>query len=205
MPGLHDRLHGSLAALELGVAGIRCHAGSVLRSEIFQIRRREDSDRHIHAAAFVAHQFLRSQVNLIDLWLSVMAAIQATVTREHNEHLLQCRKRQQEHLKAVVDDLDTSVFGLIRDVRDVTEADGLPDAAARSAEWIRAEIAALDAGREALKLKRRDLPTHVRVAEFGEGEMLDELNRTGTVFPGTGLRMDCELPEIGAEPGEVAS
>ena len=57
-----------------------------------------------------------------------MATFQATVTREHNEHLLQSRKKQQEHLKAVVDDLDTSVIGLIRDIRDVTEAEGLSDA-----------------------------------------------------------------------------
>ena len=128
LAGLHDRLRGVLAALEPGVAGIRCHAGSVLRSEMFRIQRREDNDRHIHAAAFVAHQFHRSQDNLIDLWLSVMAAFQATVTRGHNEHLLQSRKKQQEHLKAVFDDLDTSVFGLIRDIRDVTEADGLSDA-----------------------------------------------------------------------------
>ena len=128
LAGLHDRLHGVLAALELGVAGIRYHAGSVLRSEIFQIQRREDNDRHIHAAAFVAHQFHRSQNNLIDLWLSIMASFQATVTREHNEHVLERRKKQQEHLKTVVDDLDTSIFGLIRDIRDVAEADSLSDA-----------------------------------------------------------------------------
>ena len=125
---LHDRLHGVLAALELGVAGIRYHAGSVLRSEMFQIQRREANDRYIHAAAFVAHQFHRSQDNLVDLWLSVMASFQATVTREHNEHWLENRRKQQEHLKAVVNDLDTSVFGLIRDIRDVTDADGLSDA-----------------------------------------------------------------------------
>ena len=161
------------------------------------------------------------------------------------------------------------------------------DAAARSAERLKAEIAALDAGHEALKLKRRDLPTHVRAAELGEDEMpdalpscerllldvirmiayraetrmmpavaeaqgkkrrprrplaelfrseadivpdpengilrvrilgiasnagdaaiaglLEEVNRTGTVFPGTGLRMVGELPQNGAEPGEVVS
>ena len=161
------------------------------------------------------------------------------------------------------------------------------DAAARSAERVKAEIGTLDAAREALKLQRREVPTHVRVAELGEDEMLDalpsgerllldvirmiayraetrmmpavaaaqgskrrprrplaelfrseadivpepengvlrvrilgtasnagdaavaglldELNRTGTVFPGTGLRLVYELPENGAEPGEDAS
>ena len=42
-------------------------------------------------------------------------------------------------------------------------------------------------------------------AGMGLRELLDELNRTGTVFPGTGLRMVYELPENGAEPGEDAS
>ena len=127
LAALHDRLHGVLAALELGTAGIRYHAGSVLRSEMFQIQRREDNDRHIHAAAFVVHQFHRSQDNLIDLWLSVMASFQATATREHNEFVLESRKRQQEHLKAVVDDLDTSVFGLIRDIHS-TDSHGYNEA-----------------------------------------------------------------------------
>ena len=125
---LHGQLLDVLTALDLGVAGVRYYAGSVLRSEMFQIQRRGASDRYIHAAAFVGHQFYRSQDNLIDLWLSVMASFQTTATREHNEHLLENRKAQQKHLKAVVDDLDTSVFGLIRNIRDVTEADTLSDA-----------------------------------------------------------------------------
>ena len=161
------------------------------------------------------------------------------------------------------------------------------DAAARSAERIRAEIGTLDAERDALKLRRGEVPTHIRVADLGEGEMrdalpsgerllldvirmiayraetrmmpavaaaqgskrrprrplaelfrseadiipdpengvlrvrilgtarnagdaaiaglLDELTRTGTVFPGTGLRMVYELPENGTKPGENAS
>jgi TnpA family transposase len=124
---LHDKLRGTLAALDLGVSGVRYYAGSVLRSEMFQIQRRAASDRYIHAAAFVGHQFYRIQDNLIDLWLSVMASFQAAATREHNERLLETRKEQQEQLKAVIEDLDTSVFGLLRDIRGVTEADGLSD------------------------------------------------------------------------------
>ncbi len=165
---------------------------------------------------------------------------------------------------------------------------GAPSAAAaRSAERLKAEIGTLDAEREALKLQRREVPGHVRVAELGEGEMLDalpsrerllldlirmiacraetrmmppvaqaqgvrqrprrplaelfrseadiipepesgilrvrilgtagnagdaaiaglldELGRTGTIFPGTGLRMVCELPEAARTTGKEAS
>ena len=114
-------------ALDLGVVGIRYYAGSVLRSKMFQIRRRAESDRYIHAAAFVAHQFYRTQDNLLDLWLSVMASFQAKATRKHNERLLEGRKKQQDQLKAVVNDLDVSVFGVLRDIRSVTEANEMSD------------------------------------------------------------------------------
>ena len=110
------------------MAGIRCYAGSVLKPEVFQIHRREANDRYIHAAAFVAHQVFRIQDNLVDLWLSVMASFQTAAEREHKERLLETRKDQQDQLKAVVDGLDTGVFGLVREIRSVTEDDDLTDA-----------------------------------------------------------------------------
>lgn len=125
---LHDRLVDPLSALDLGAAGIQYFAGSVQRSRLFQLRQRADNDRRIHAAAFVAHQFYRTHDNLIDLWLSVMASFQAKAVREHNDRLLESRATQQEKLKTVVEDLDRSVFGLLRDIRGVTEADGMSDA-----------------------------------------------------------------------------
>ncbi len=68
-----------------------------------------------------------------------------------------------------------SKLGTLRNrVADLTG--GTPsDTAARSAERLKAEIGTLNAERETLKLQRRDLPTHVRVAELGEGETLDAL------------------------------
>ena len=56
-----------------------------------------------------------------------MASFQARVSREHNEQLLENRAAQQEQLKSVIDDLDTSVFGLLRDIRGVAEAGGMSD------------------------------------------------------------------------------
>jgi TnpA family transposase len=124
---LYGRLEGILSVLDLGAAGIRYYAGSVLKSEAFQIHRRAANDRYIHAAAFVAHQFFRMQDNLVDLWLSVMASFQTAAVREHKERLLENRKGQQERLKSVVGDLDAEVFGLIREIRDLTDAGSLSD------------------------------------------------------------------------------
>ena len=80
---LYCQLDDILARLDLGTAGIRYFAGSVLRSEIFQMQRRDRNDRHIHSAAFVAHQFHRCQDNMIDLWLSVMASFKSATAREY--------------------------------------------------------------------------------------------------------------------------
>ena len=128
LAALYDQLESILSMLELGVAGIRYFAGSVMKSRIFQLQQRADSDRYIHAASFVAHQHFRMQDNLVDLWLSVMASFQTRAKREYKEKLLEHRKDHQEQFKAVIDDLDASVFGLIREICSLTEADGLSDA-----------------------------------------------------------------------------
>ena len=124
---LYGQLAGPLSAIKLGAAGIQYFAGSVQRSRLIQLQQRTDNDRRIHTAAFIAHQFYRTHDNLIDLWLSVMASFHAKATRLHNDRLLETRMEQQARLKAVVDDLDTSVFGLLRDIRGVTEADEMSD------------------------------------------------------------------------------
>lgn len=124
---LYRQLEGILVALDLGHAGIRYFAGSVMKSEIFQIQRREANDRYIHASAFVAHQFFRIQDNLTDLFLSVMASFQTTATREHKEHLFEQRKAQNQQLKTVIEELDTSIFSLIREIRHLTDNGTLSD------------------------------------------------------------------------------
>jgi len=125
---LQDRLATVLSILALGTAGIRYFAGSVLRSEIFQMQRRDRNDRHIHAAAFVAHQFHRCQDNMIDLWLSVMASFKSAAARDYQETLVQERKDQQRQIGIVVEGLETSIFGVLRDIRSVMAAANLSDA-----------------------------------------------------------------------------
>lgn len=127
LTALYDELNSILPVLDLGVAGIRYYAGSVLKSEIFQIHRRKANDRYIHATAFVAHQFFRSQDNLVDIWLSVMASFQTAASREHKGKLLESRKDQHQQLKTAVHDLDREVSGLIREIRLLACTDALSD------------------------------------------------------------------------------
>ncbi|MDA0813878.1 MAG: Tn3 family transposase, partial [Verrucomicrobia bacterium] len=127
LAALHSQLEDILSILDLGVAGIRYYAGSVLKSRMFQLQQRSDIDRYIHATAFVAHQFFRMQDNLVDLWLSVMASFQTAVSRDHKERVWEGRKDQQQQIKAAVHDLDTEVFGLIREIRRLASADDMSD------------------------------------------------------------------------------
>jgi TnpA family transposase len=124
---LYNQLEGILAVLDLGHAGIRYYAGSVLKSEVFQIQRREAVDRYIHATAFVTHQYYRIQDNLIDILLSVVASFQTTALREHKERSYEKRKEQNKRLKTLICDLDKSVFGLIHEIRLQTETEALSD------------------------------------------------------------------------------
>lgn len=124
---LYNQLEATLSLLNLGVAGIRYHAGSVMKSEIFQMQRRNANDRYIHAAAFIAHQFFRMQDNMVDLWLSVMASFQTTVSRKHKEILLESRKAQQQKFQTLAKELDASVSGLVQGIRRLTNDKSLTD------------------------------------------------------------------------------
>lgn len=78
--------------LKLGQVGIHYYAGSVMKSQIFQLQQRSRADRYIHAAAFVAHQYYRMQDNLVDIFLSVMTAFQTTIVNERKEKALEHRR-----------------------------------------------------------------------------------------------------------------
>lgn len=125
---LYHQLEDVLTKLDLGPAGIRYFAGSVLRSEIFQIQRRDERDRHIHAAAFVAHQFYRCQDNMVDIWFNVMASFKSATTRDYQDTLLQQRQAQQRHIEIVVEGLEVSVFGVLDRIETTMDAANLSDA-----------------------------------------------------------------------------
>lgn len=124
---LYGALENILSILDLGPAGIRYFAGSVLKSRMLQLQQRAEPDRYIHSAAFIAHQFYRIQDHLADTLLKVMASFQTSVSREHKDRLAEKRTDQHKALKAAIDDLDTSVFGLIRQIRELAENSELSD------------------------------------------------------------------------------
>lgn len=123
----HQLFRIALKILDLGMSGIRYFARSVMKSRMFQLHQRTKPDRYIHAAAFVAHQFYCCHDHLTDMLLNVIASLQTTVSREHKEYLVEQRKAQQQAIQTVVNDLDESVFGLIRQIRELAENGILSD------------------------------------------------------------------------------
>jgi hypothetical protein len=65
--------------------------------------------------------------NLIDILLNMMASFQTTVSRKYKERLFEQRKEQQTQLKTVIDDLDSSVFSLILEIRNLADSVSLSD------------------------------------------------------------------------------
>lgn len=124
---LYQQLDSILSLLSLSHTGIQYFAGSVIRSRVFHLKRRNDNDRYIHAAAFIAHQYYRTQDNLVDMFLNVVAAYHTKTTRDHKDHLFEQRKTQQKQIREAVKELDTSVFASLQAIAGLTDNHSLSD------------------------------------------------------------------------------
>ncbi len=125
---LYHEIAPVLEMLDLGLDGVRYYAGSVLRSEIFQIRRRSDADRHIHTLAFIAHQHHRLQDNLVDVLLSVVQTSQNTAQRAHKDKVYEERQTQSEELDNLLTAIETKVVGPLSRIRNLADDAMLSDA-----------------------------------------------------------------------------
>ena len=83
--GLYHQLSPALQTLALNPEGIQYYAHSVIKSEIFQVTRRNDPDRYLPVIAFIAHQYFRLRDNLVDVLLNQPA--------ELSERRLACTKK----------------------------------------------------------------------------------------------------------------
>lgn len=83
-----------LEGLALSPEALQYHAQSVLRAEIFQLSRRDEKNRYLHLAAFVAHQYYRLQDNLVAVLLTTMQRLQNRARRAHQEH---CYAEREQH------------------------------------------------------------------------------------------------------------
>src|SRR6185437_3569138 len=125
---LSHQLSRVLHTLALKPRGILYYAHTVIRSEIFQIARRDDPDRYLHVVAFIAHQYDRLHDNLVDGLLASLRSFQNGARRAHKE---QWYARQQQHhdtLKILLASLEHGVVGTLTTIGSSIEDRALSDA-----------------------------------------------------------------------------
>lgn len=129
-----------LEGLALSPEALQYYAQSVLRAEIFQLSRRDEKNRYLHLAAFVAHQYYRLQDNLVAVLLTTMQRLQNRARRAHQEHCYAERDQHHESLQTLLGYFDPSVLETLVTIRALTENDALADA--EKVTRIRAVLAA---------------------------------------------------------------
>ena len=115
---LYAKVAPILSVMNLGPEAIRYFAGSVTRMRTTDLRRRANDDIRVHLVAFIAHQYYRLNDNLVDVLLasvkhSIMQHFENTETGASKS--VSGMNRATENL---LDDLDTSVFQVLRQIRD---------------------------------------------------------------------------------------
>ena len=124
---LYGQLYPVISKMNLKHEGIKYFAGSVLKSQVFQLRQRSDEDRYVHSIAFVAHQYYRLQDNLAEVLLSVVRTYQNTVQREHKDRCYEQRKTHKQHLSSFLERLDKDFFTLVKEIRNLSHDVHLSD------------------------------------------------------------------------------
>ena len=127
MKELHAKVAPILSVLNLGSEGIRYFAGSVARMRTTNLRRRADDDIHVHLVAFIAHQYYRLHDNLVDVLLKSVRTFENATLREHRDWCFDERKRHEHATECLLDDLDASVFQVLRQIREAVADDLLSD------------------------------------------------------------------------------
>ena len=158
---LYGKIAPVLEILDIGSEGVRYYAGGVHRSEMFQLQRRSDADRYLHAIAFIADQHHRLQDAMVDMLLSVMQSFRTTVEREHKEEVFTQRKTAGARFEKMLDDVEAEVSNLQNEIRALLDHETMSDA--RKLNSIRA---ILDRDRESV--------LDVLRADIRKGTVVDE-------------------------------
>jgi TnpA family transposase len=106
---LYQEMETVVDALDLTPEGVRYYANAVLKSQIFQVARRADDDRHLHLVCFIIHQFLRLHDVLIDILLLSVQSTLSACEREYKERYYTGRTDQRQALHALVEDVSESI------------------------------------------------------------------------------------------------
>jgi TnpA family transposase len=123
---LFESLQPILKLCKLNHGGIRYYATSVIKSEIFQMARRQAEDRYLHIIAFITYQYYRLQDNLIDVLLTSLQSYQNSALREHKEQCYVRRVKRTEAVKSLID-FDEKFLDTLSEIRTISRDERLDD------------------------------------------------------------------------------
>ncbi len=124
---LHDDLEPVISALDLTHDGVRYYAHLVLKSQIFQVARRADDDRHLHLVCFIAHQFYRLQDTLTDILLKVVQTTLNAGKRHHKDQYYAARTEQRRAVRTLVDTVDRGALSPLKTIEAIAFGSELSD------------------------------------------------------------------------------
>jgi TnpA family transposase len=96
---MHDKLYPIIQGLPINARGIEYYATIVIKSDIFRIKRREDSDRYLHLIAFIVYQYATLHDTLMDILLKSVSSFNSSSKREHKEVCYELRTRHEQNVK----------------------------------------------------------------------------------------------------------
>ncbi len=124
---LHQEVASIIAALDLTREGIRYHATSVMKFQVFQISRRTQDDRHLHLICFIAHQFYRLQDTLIDVLLTVTQNTLNACKRIRKDQHYAARAAEANEVEAFLDCVDQGAVSPLSAIEAITFNPDLSD------------------------------------------------------------------------------
>ncbi len=124
---LYQEVASIIESLDLTREGIRYHATSVMKFQVFQVSRRAEDDRHLHLICFVTHQFYRLQDTLIDVLLMVTQNTLNACKRIRKDQHYAARTAESSAVRAFVNCVDQGAVSPLSAIESIAFSPDLSD------------------------------------------------------------------------------
>ena len=124
---LYQPLHPIVRALDLTPDGLRYYAHSVIKSEVFQVARRADPDRHLHLLCFIAHQYYHLHDLLLETLITAVQNTRNACQRDHQSQYYEEREQRQQAVRSLVDTVEQTVCQALVPIEQIAFEAALSD------------------------------------------------------------------------------
>lgn len=95
---VYDKLLPLVETLPLNTRGIKYFATTVLKSDVFRIKRRINTDKYLHLITFVVYQYNILHDGLMDVFLKVTGSFNSSSKREHQSRCYEQRASYEANI-----------------------------------------------------------------------------------------------------------